>query len=81
MYHRNTEGRYRVAAKSEKEAIELLREKIGFGSIQVYYEDKNSKPEKMLKYKEVKKETQRNTVLEEVKHATAPIEEMEEKEL
>lgn len=34
---RNTSGRYRVGAKTEKEAIDLLREKIKFGSIQVYY--------------------------------------------
>lgn len=54
LYRRNTAGRYRVAAKTEKEAIELLREKIGFGSIQVYYEDKNSNY--ILPYKEVKKE-------------------------
>jgi len=37
---RNTAGRYRVCAKTPEEAIELLREKIGFGSIQVYYECK-----------------------------------------
>lgn len=35
---RNTSGRYRVGAKTPKEAVRLLREKIGFGSIQVYYE-------------------------------------------
>ena len=74
LYKRNTAGRYRVAAKTPEEAIELLREKIGFGSIQVYYEDTNPKPEKILKYKEVKKEVLRNTVLEDVKHATSPIE-------
>lgn len=34
----NTAGRYRVCAKTPKEAVELLRDKIGFGSIQVYYE-------------------------------------------
>ncbi len=35
---RNTAGRYRVGAKSPDEAVELLRKKIGFGSIVVYYE-------------------------------------------
>ena len=35
---RNTAGRYRVGAKSPEEAVKLLREKIGFGSIRVYYE-------------------------------------------
>jgi len=37
---RNTAGRYRVCAKTPKEAVEFLREAIGFGSIQVYYECK-----------------------------------------
>lgn len=35
---RNTSGRYRVGAKTPDEAVKLLRERIGFGSIQVYYE-------------------------------------------
>ena len=52
---RNTAGRYRVAAKTEKEAIKLLREKIGFGSIKVYYmcepDDKHN-----IEYKRVVKE-------------------------
>lgn len=37
----NTHGRYRVGAKSPKEATDLLRAAIGFGSIQVYYECDN----------------------------------------
>ena len=55
---RNTSGRYRVGAKTEKEAIELLRQKIKFGSIQVYYKcnPKCEKPENMVDYKEVVKE-------------------------
>ena len=32
---RNTYGRYRVGAKTAKEAVALLRNKIGFGSIRV----------------------------------------------
>lgn len=35
---RNTAGRYRVGAKSADEAVNLLRDAIGFGSILVYYE-------------------------------------------
>lgn len=35
---RNTTGRYRVGAKSADEAIKILKKKIGFGSITVYYE-------------------------------------------
>ena len=38
MKPRATAGRYRVGAKTEKEAEKLLREAIGFGSIKVYYE-------------------------------------------
>lgn len=34
---RNTQGRYRVGAKTPDEAVELLRKAIKFGSIQVYY--------------------------------------------
>lgn len=52
----NTAGRYRVGACSEQEAKELLREKIGFGSIQVYYEDTNCHPSLKLNQGEVKKE-------------------------
>ena len=35
---RNTHGRYRVGAKTAEEAVKLLREKIGFGSIRVLCE-------------------------------------------
>lgn len=55
---RNTAGRYRVAAKTPDEAVSLLREKIGFGSIQVYYECKSD--EKLnVPYKSVVKEVSR----------------------
>jgi hypothetical protein len=54
---RNTAGRYRVAAKSPKEAVKLLRAKIGFGSIQVYYDSTDyDKPEDKLSYKSVVRE-------------------------
>ena len=36
-YKRETSGRYRVGAKTEKEAITVLRNQIKFGSIQVSY--------------------------------------------
>lgn len=36
---RNTQGRYRVGAKTEKEAVELVQKAIGFGSVQFYYWD------------------------------------------
>ena len=71
---RNTAGRYRVGAKSPKEAEKLLREKIGFGAIQVYYEcdsdDKNN-----VGYKEVVKECFCEGKLTFVtpRHATDPI--------
>lgn len=70
---RNTAGRYRVGAKTPKEAEQLLRKKIGFGAIQVYYEcdadDKNN-----VGYKEVVKERFDGIKLtfEEPRHATAP---------
>lgn len=52
---RNTSGRYRVAAKTPDEAIKLLREKIKFGSIQVYYTcDPQNDNGEWLAYKQVK---------------------------
>lgn len=53
-YCHDTKGRYRVGAKTEKEAVSLLREFIKFGSIQVYY--KCMDEDVSLKYKEIKKE-------------------------
>lgn len=53
---RNTVGRYRVGAKCEKEAEKLLKEAIGFGSIVVYYEDKDPKPSLAVEYKQVMRE-------------------------
>lgn len=49
----NNAGRYRVGAKSEKEAIKFLRGKIKFGSIQVYYKCSDV----ILSYKEIVKES------------------------
>lgn len=53
---RNTAGRYRVGAKNPDEAVRLLREKIGFGAIQVYYECK-SEDKLNVSYKTVVQET------------------------
>ena len=54
----STAGRYRVDAKTEKEAEELVRKTIGFGSVQFYYwEDKSYPvPAQKAKYKRVLKE-------------------------
>ena len=54
QYCHNTKGRYKVGAKTEKEAIELLRKKIKFGSIQVCY--KCEPKDTTLKYKCIVKE-------------------------
>lgn len=40
---RNTKGRYRVAARDGKTAGRLLRDAVGFGSVQVLFEDKSPK--------------------------------------
>ncbi|MEE1504312.1 MAG: hypothetical protein UGF89_08745 [Acutalibacteraceae bacterium] len=72
----NTAGRYRVGAKTPGEAVKLLREKIGFGSIQVYY--KCSKDDKLtVPYKTVVKEVFDDTTgvtfrHEKPLHANAP---------
>lgn len=74
---RNTAGRYRVGAKSPQEAVKLLREKIGFGSIQVHYKceenDKLTVPYKCV-VKEVFKDGGRGAqfVHEQPVHANAP---------
>lgn len=49
---RNTKGRYRVGAKNPNEARKLVQQAIGFGSVIVYYEDKNL----LAKYREVYRE-------------------------
>lgn len=48
---RNTAGRYLVGAKTAKEAEKLLRAKIKFGSIKVYYVA--TKPENPMEYKQI----------------------------
>lgn len=67
---RNTAGRYRVGAKSEKEAVKLLRDKIGFGSIQVYYKC-NENDIKIANGMVVKETT---AGFQPPRHATAPME-------
>ena len=52
----NTAGRYRVGAKTEKEAEELVRAKIGFGSVKFYYWENENNINKKVQYKEVVKE-------------------------
>jgi len=41
-FRNNTEGRYRVGAKTEKEAEKLVREAVKFGSVHFYYWDETS---------------------------------------
>ena len=52
----NTAGRYRVGAKTEKEAEELVRAAIGFGSVRFYYWEKENSTQPKVRYKEVVKE-------------------------
>lgn len=53
---RNTAGRYRVGAKTEKEAEELVRAAIGFGSVKFYYWEHPDSTHQKVKYKQVVKE-------------------------
>ena len=53
---RNTAGRYRVGAKTEKEAEELVKAAIGFGSVKFYYWEREGSTHQKVKYKEVVKE-------------------------
>ena len=50
---RNTAGRYRVGAKTEKEAEELVRKAIGFGSVKFYYWEDKARHGKKVAYKEI----------------------------
>ena len=71
---RNTSGRYRVGAKTAKEAEELLQKAIGFGSVQTYYKCSTTDFPQM-KYKEIKKEERINGRIKfiEPRHATDKI--------
>lgn len=53
---RNTAGRYRVGAKTEKEAISLVRAAIGFGSVEFLCWEQLDSNSKKVGYKEVVKE-------------------------
>lgn len=76
---RNTAGRYRVGAKTEKEAISLVREKIGFGSVEFLYWEQPDSNRKKVGYKEVVKEIPNNQLVnaactyERPRHACEPL--------
>ena len=53
---RNTAGRYRVGAKTEKEAVKLVQDAIGFGSVKFWYFEPTDSTNKKVGYKEVVKE-------------------------
>lgn len=53
---RNTSGRYKVGAKTESEAEDLVRKAIGFGSVQFYYWDEKNTSSPIVPYKTVMKE-------------------------
>lgn len=76
---RNTAGRYRVGAKTEKEAEELVRAAVGFGSVEFYYWEKEDSPRPKVKYKEVVKEVPKTRLVdttysyEKPRHACEPL--------
>lgn len=76
---RNTAGRYRVGAKTEKEAEELVRAAIGFGSVKFYYWDKEDSLSPKVGYKEVVKEIPNSRLVdttysyEKPRHACEPL--------
>lgn len=76
---RNTAGRYRVGAKTEKEAEELVRASIGFGSVKFYYWEDDDSIRPKVKYKEVVKEIPSSRLVdtpysyEKPKHACEPL--------
>jgi hypothetical protein len=76
---RNTAGRYRVGAKTEKEAEELVRNAIGFGSVKFYYWENEDSTHQKVKYKEVVKELPNSRLVdttyshEKPRHACEPL--------
>lgn len=60
---RNTRGRYRVAARDKKTAKAILQRAIGFGSVQVLYEDEDPKPGKALPLGQCRKELPDGTLV------------------
>lgn len=64
---RNAAGRYRVGAKTEREAEDLVRKAIGFGSVKFYYWDKDDGRHQKVAYKEVVKEFPQTPRKEDVK--------------
>lgn len=76
---RNTAGRYRVGAKTEKEAEELVRATIGFGSVKFYYWEREDSTHPKVKYKEVVKEIYSSRLVntaysyEKPRHACEPL--------
>jgi len=73
---RNTAGRYKVGAKTEKEAVKLVQKAIGFGSVQFHYWERIP----TLKYKEVLKASPRlqrsssgEWCYEQARHACSPL--------
>lgn len=68
---RSTQGRYRVGAKNAAHAKEILKKAIGFGSINVLYEDESPAPGHVLAMGVCRKETPGQGLVP-VRHATAP---------
>ena len=75
----STYGRYRVGAKTEKEAVQFVRNVVGFGSIRFYYWEAEDAPTKKVAYKQVVKEVYGEELGEEYpyryekpRHACAP---------
>lgn len=69
---RNTAGRYRVAARDERHAKEILMKAIGFGSVKVYYELPAKDCRIVLPMGQCRKELP-NGQLVPVRHATDPV--------
>ncbi len=76
---RNTAGRYRVGAKTEKEAEQLVQKAIGFGSVKFYYWEKDTCPKKKAAYKQVLKDIPLTRLVDtkyeqiEARHACSPL--------
>lgn len=77
---RNTFGRYRVAARDEREAKDLLKKAVGFGSVQVLYEDTDAKGYLILPRGQCRIEMP-DGLLRPVRRATDPLGTYEEEDI
>lgn len=70
-FKHSTAGSYKVGAKTKKEAVQFVRDVIGFGHVQFYQFDETGK--NIVAYKEIKKYNPKTKSYEIPRHANDKI--------